>query len=82
MSPDNVYVVYSQVADEVVSVHSTRSFALMARQDILNDVINRFMKTVAYFDEEDRQKIQLRYIVCTLTEAINYIQVKPDFVAE
>lgn len=82
MSTDELYVVYSQVTDEILSVHSTRSFALMARADKVRDAISRYNKICAYQDEDTITRLKMKYVTATLSEAIGWLTSTPDFVQE
>jgi hypothetical protein len=74
MTPDEVYVVYSQNTDEILSVHSTKLFALMARQDLVNDVMAQLSRTCAYVDADDEVKVRMKYVVGTLQEALGWMK--------
>jgi len=73
MKPDEVFVVYNGDDDEIISVHSTRTFALMARQEIVNDTLKTLEKTCAYLDADDETRIKLKYSVGTLQESIQWL---------
>ena len=76
MSPKDVYVVYNQLADEIVSVHSLQTYATLARRDLVNDVLNRLRAASAFeLSEEDVHKVQMRYVVDTLEKAIVWMTV-------
>lgn len=74
MLPSEVYVVYNSKDDTILSVHSTRGFATLARRDVINDTLSNMKE---FLTSEDYQKLDMRYVIGTLEEAVQWM-VSPD----
>lgn len=66
MAPDEVFVVYNGLTDEIVSVHSNRYFADKMRLKLRHKLSTDDVQLTP-------EVIEMRYMITTLQEALSWI---------